>query len=184
MSIGNRFSKPAALSGIKSITLPDEQQFFADKLINIDRADAVLTLNVSGLAAPLTYTAATVAAAIILMADIIQSVATAPTSSGTELSEAQVSASVTLISLAPDPLASSGGIAVTITGTGFSTLVFPYLYLVPPSGPPVAAFQSNLTIVDDSTMTCICDTGLPTGACFVDLYNNTTFLAECTLTVS
>ncbi len=175
MPVGNRFYQAPKLSGIKSIVLPDGQQFFAPKLVNIEQSSAVLTLNLADGATAITYTATDQVAAAQLSLDIQQAVAVGGTTS-VSLPEPAPIGDITITSVTPGSvgtLAAAGGEPVVIVGTNFLSMATPdFIFLIPIDslGNPLAYFTDCVT-VDDMTITAT-SSAQAAGAYSLALYDN------------
>lgn len=188
MPIGNRFFTAPAPSGNKSILLPDGQQFFAPKLVNVIQAAAVLTLNLSSSVTPLTYTASNVIAAYELSKLIQQAVATSGADT-TVLTEPALSGGITLISCTPGSvgnLAASTIQPVVIIGTEFLTMATPdFIFLVvfdQSTGLPIDAFTSCVTV--DNVTIMANSASLAAGTYTLALYDNVALRASIDITAA
>lgn len=154
MPVGSRFAQPPKPATIRSIKLPDEQIFSADKLAHITISSATLTILLSGVTDTPTYTAGNPLLAWLLMKDIYRAYSSS-TQAETLVTERGIDG-VSISAVVPDPIDEAGLQAVALTGAGFLQVQNPVVAItVGGSGGLTWYDCTNVVVVDDLSVTFI-----------------------------
>lgn len=138
------------LNGNVSITLPDGQQFFSTKILNVSVAAAVVSVNLQTLAAPITYTASNEAVALQVK-DAIIAATTQPGGNVTIVAQDALPG-VSIFAVAPDPMTASTPEPVAINGVGFNSL--PAFRVVTIIAGPTYVEYTGVSVPSDLTILC------------------------------
>lgn len=172
MPVGNRFYTPPKLTGNVSITLPDGQQFFAPKALDVSTSGSDVIINLQTAAAPVTYAAGSELGALQVKADIIRAATTQSGGNATILAPGS-SFSATISGTAPDPIVADTVQVVFIQGTGFTDLPpFRVVTLLPDLS--YAEF-TGITVISTLSIECDFSPSLPAGAYTLYLVDYTTY---------